>query len=470
MVKHRTDFLALFFVILFPFTAFNNTSHRNVEAGHLVKRGYFLFQQFVKAKKLSNLVKSRKAYKKALIIESRSPVIMESAKSGYLKCTIILSRIYSDKRLYLKALKTLEDAVLVIGINDFTNLPFSFKKTYKKAIYNACLKHFFKTGLWDKALVNLEKGLKVFKNEPWLYANISYIYIKKKQYFNALSFAEISLKYFSGSPDIKDMLFDNLRAALYGIGESYLKTGDFKKAVFVYRAYIKKYNDYKLLSLLAKLYLHKNNTRLSSYFFLKSREAYKKIFNIKYPALRLRFPFKSGTYICIQGNGGDLSHIGLDYFSWDFAKVGKNLSPVKKYPAYENRLYYSWEDKVYSPCSGVVVKVINKENDNNGVIKNTIANIVIIRHKTGLLINLVHFKKGSIRVKKGDFIRSGEYLGRIGSSGYAKRPHLHIMVTDKRNVSVKSYFVNLHEYDKIRKKYYFKIKLIPIEGRYYRVR
>lgn len=41
-----------------------------------------------------------------------------------------------------------------------------------------------------------------------------------------------------------------------------------------------------------------------------------------------------------------------------------------------------------------------------------------------------HFKPGSVRVRKGEYVRRGQVLGLVGTSGNSSEPHLHFHVTD----------------------------------------
>lgn len=42
-----------------------------------------------------------------------------------------------------------------------------------------------------------------------------------------------------------------------------------------------------------------------------------------------------------------------------------------------------------------------------------------------------HFKPHSVRVYEGQFVRRGEVLGLVGTSGNSSEPHLHFHVTDR---------------------------------------
>jgi len=57
-------------------------------------------------------------------------------------------------------------------------------------------------------------------------------------------------------------------------------------------------------------------------------------------------------------------------------------------------------------------------------------NLVTIRMSDGSYAWYEHIQPGSIRVRKGDTVTSGQVLGLVGSSGNAGAPHLHFEITD----------------------------------------
>jgi murein DD-endopeptidase MepM/ murein hydrolase activator NlpD len=54
-----------------------------------------------------------------------------------------------------------------------------------------------------------------------------------------------------------------------------------------------------------------------------------------------------------------------------------------------------------------------------------LGNHLILDHGNGEYSHLVHLKKGSLRVKKGDKVRQGDGLAEVGNSGLSNVPHLH---------------------------------------------
>ena len=96
--------------------------------------------------------------------------------------------------------------------------------------------------------------------------------------------------------------------------------------------------------------------------------------------------------------------------------------------------FYSYDEPVFAPADGYVTQVVdslesdlmgNMDQDHPG------GNIIIIDVGKGKYVYLGHFKKGSIGVEEGQFVKSGLLIARIGNSGYSTHPHLHMHVQDK---------------------------------------
>jgi hypothetical protein len=58
-------------------------------------------------------------------------------------------------------------------------------------------------------------------------------------------------------------------------------------------------------------------------------------------------------------------------------------------------------------------------------------NYVLIDHGQNEYSLSAHLKPGSVRVHKGDAVKAGDVIGKLGSSGNSTEPHLHFQLTDK---------------------------------------
>lgn len=63
-------------------------------------------------------------------------------------------------------------------------------------------------------------------------------------------------------------------------------------------------------------------------------------------------------------------------------------------------------------------------------LQNVIGNRVILDLGGGQYVYYCHLQPGSLRVKAGDVVRRGQILAKVGASGDAREPHLHLEVTN----------------------------------------
>jgi hypothetical protein len=93
--------------------------------------------------------------------------------------------------------------------------------------------------------------------------------------------------------------------------------------------------------------------------------------------------------------------------------------------------FYCFRKPVLSPVRGTVIKVINKQPDNDpGQIDETRnwGNLVLIQVPRGFYVLIAHFAEESISVAEGAWVERGTPLGKCGNSGYSPQPHIHIQV------------------------------------------
>lgn len=101
--------------------------------------------------------------------------------------------------------------------------------------------------------------------------------------------------------------------------------------------------------------------------------------------------------------------------------------------------FFAFGAPFYAIAAGTVVEVRDGLPDNPvGKLKGKAEkhNGVAIDHGNGELSWYIHAKKGSIVVKQGDTVRSGQLLGEVGNSGGSAIPHLHVTLIAFRRLSV----------------------------------
>ncbi len=160
-------------------------------------------------------------------------------------------------------------------------------------------------------------------------------------------------------------------------------------------------------------------------------------------SLEIRFPLKGGKFLITEGGNSKISRL-MNYHFWS-AVHRKNKTNnsmlyatdivriVPPYPSFlplENTDYPIFDEPVYSPIDGTVVKVENSIVDirpySGNYLYNT-GNTVVIR-KDDLYFLLGHLKEGSVTAKVGDDVTAGEQIARAGNSGMSERPHVHIQL------------------------------------------
>jgi hypothetical protein len=167
------------------------------------------------------------------------------------------------------------------------------------------------------------------------------------------------------------------------------------------------------------------------------------IFRSEKGAVEIEFPFKQGSYLITDGGNSRMSRL-MNYhfyspvhkkkktnlsmlFATDIIKVSN--SAINYFPPL-NEDYPIFGEKVFSPMSGLIVKVDNSFEDNvpySGNYPYSTGNMIVIRQGNNYLI-LGHLKKDSIRVTAGNNLMEGDFIAEAGNSGYSERPHIHIQL------------------------------------------
>jgi hypothetical protein len=160
--------------------------------------------------------------------------------------------------------------------------------------------------------------------------------------------------------------------------------------------------------------------------------------------VELSFPFKNGVYSPYWGgNGKASSFMNYHYLSSihkgaktnlsmkyavDIEKLNKLGMSTKGLLPRELENYEIYHQGIFSPCNGKVVEVVDglrNEMPFTGNYPYNVGNHVAII-KGDVCVILGHMQKGSIPVKVGDSVKTGDVIGKVGSSGMADQPHIHI--------------------------------------------
>ncbi|HVF71578.1 MAG TPA: M23 family metallopeptidase [Chthoniobacterales bacterium] len=169
-----------------------------------------------------------------------------------------------------------------------------------------------------------------------------------------------------------------------------------------------------------------------------------------------RFPLRGDWFI---GAGPTLhSHHRwgtMEEFAYDIMKVGdKGRSYSGEGLKFSD--YYAYGAPVLAAADGEVVEVVNdvpedasamrrpdetQEAYRNRLIgeqgkrlaggaRGIIGNCVILDHGNGEFSIYAHLQPGSVRVEKGQKVKAGDEMAKLGSSGNSTEPHLHFQVSN----------------------------------------
>lgn len=165
--------------------------------------------------------------------------------------------------------------------------------------------------------------------------------------------------------------------------------------------------------------------------------------------VNLAFPFKNGTYAVFEGGNGRMSslmnyHYGASIhkgartnlsmrYAVDITKVTRWGNDADGFLPIQKEKYAIFNQVVYSPCDGEVSHVEDKwpnETPWTGNPPYNVGNHVLITSNDfGVLMG--HLQKGSMLMKTGDSVKTGEPIAQAGNSGWTSQPHLHIQAMRK---------------------------------------
>ncbi len=176
---------------------------------------------------------------------------------------------------------------------------------------------------------------------------------------------------------------------------------------------------------------------------------------------KLSLPFK-GKWLVYWG--GDTKELNNHHdtpnqkFAFDFLVADSNGN-THKGEGNANEDYYAFGKEVLAPADGIVTDVINGVRDNKPGSMNSysaLGNAVFIEHCDLEISVLAHLKLGSVAVKVGDKVKTGQLIGLCGNSGNSSEPHIHYHLQNtpviQDGTGIKCFFRKLHVIDNGRSK------------------
>ena len=163
-------------------------------------------------------------------------------------------------------------------------------------------------------------------------------------------------------------------------------------------------------------------------------------------------PFKGEWFTVWGGDNKRQNYHVIDRSqrrAFDFLVLGENGKTHER-SGTRNEDYFAFGKPLYAVCDAEVIQVItgvpdNKPGDMNPVQKT--GNTVVLKTANNEYIFYAHFENETIKVKVGDEVKRGQYLGNCGNSGNSTEAHLHLHVQDgptlDEDIGVACYFEKL---------------------------
>ncbi|HEY2826098.1 MAG TPA: M23 family metallopeptidase [Pirellulales bacterium] len=144
----------------------------------------------------------------------------------------------------------------------------------------------------------------------------------------------------------------------------------------------------------------------------------------------LRLPF-AGTWTVFWGGRSVKENYHAAYPDQRFAD---DIVVMKNGTTHSGRVgknedFYCFGQPLVSPGSGVVVSVVDGIADNvPGKMNPTepCGNHVVLDLRNDEYLFMAHLQNGSVKMKPGDHVKSGDAVGLCGNTGNSSEPHLHI--------------------------------------------
>ncbi len=155
-----------------------------------------------------------------------------------------------------------------------------------------------------------------------------------------------------------------------------------------------------------------------------------------------------GKWNINQAHNGRHTHRGEWKEAWDFVLKDENGSEHKGDGKFQED-YYCFGKPVIAPAEGKIEHVADDVEDNiigDSNLQQNWGNSIVIKHDHNLYTQLSHLKKGSIKVKKGDNVKSGQVLAQCGNSGRSPEPHLHFQIQSTPYIGSKTLNYPLSHY------------------------
>jgi hypothetical protein len=124
-------------------------------------------------------------------------------------------------------------------------------------------------------------------------------------------------------------------------------------------------------------------------------------------------------------------------FAVDFSALLDAKGRTHRGPADRNSSYFDFGRPVLAVAAGRVVEAVDRypnqiPNANVPVpVEAADGNHLIVKLGRGVYAGYAHLERGSLRVHRGERVRAGQVLAKLGNSGNTTGPHLHFQLMDR---------------------------------------
>ena len=148
-------------------------------------------------------------------------------------------------------------------------------------------------------------------------------------------------------------------------------------------------------------------------------------------AVVLDAPLTGEWFVLNAGRGAVINgHSPNEGNAVDFVRLGANGrthtggsdAPLAAYPGFGQ--------PVMAPTDGRIVEVADGYPDNPPGTNSDYANHLVMDIGDGRYLSMAHLQHGSVTVRVGDDVRTGQPLAAVGNNGHSSEPHLHLQVQD----------------------------------------
>ncbi|MCS5708105.1 M23 family metallopeptidase [Candidatus Berkiella cookevillensis] len=123
-------------------------------------------------------------------------------------------------------------------------------------------------------------------------------------------------------------------------------------------------------------------------------------------------------------------------YALDYIQLDDNHKLFQSMPL-ENAKYFGYNQPILAVADGLVIEAVDEFSDQvpgkfptDITLQTVNGNYVLLDIGGGNYAYYAHIKPGSVEVKKGQTLKKGQVIGKVGNTGNSSAPHLHFHIID----------------------------------------